>query len=67
MVSGLYRFELGKTSSMILRNNLSNLYYSDPYIRGVIHRGQLKESCNILFKLHEAWNVCNLQEHLRLA
>lgn len=66
-VTGLYWFELDKTSSMFLENNLSNQFYSDPHIRGVIYRGWLKESCDILSKLHEAQSVCNLQEKLKWA
>ena len=42
MVGGLNWFEL---ASMFLENNVSNSYYSDPYIRGIIYRGcQLKKS-----------------------
>ena len=66
-VHGLDWFDLGKTSSVFLKNNLSNCYYSDSYIRGVIGRTWSKESCDILAKLHEAWRVCNLQEQLRQA
>lgn len=44
MVGGLNWSELGKTSSMFLKNNFWNLYYSDPSIRGTASRGQLKES-----------------------
>lgn len=53
--------------SIFLLNNLSKLYYNDPCIRVVIYRWQLRESCDILSKLHEAWRVCNLQNQLRWA
>ena len=65
MVGSLELFDLGKSSSMFLKNNLSNHYYSNPHFRGIIYRGQLKEICGTLSKLHEAWRVCNLQEHFR--
>ena len=42
MVGGLDQLELVKSSSMILKNQLGNHYYNNPYIRGVIYRGQLK-------------------------
>ena len=53
MVGGLDWFELAKTSSMFLENNVSNGYYSDPYIRGITHKEVLMEFCDILCKLHE--------------
>ena len=45
------------------KSNLSNHYHSNPYIRGAVYRGQLKESCGMLPKLHEAWRVCNLKNN----
>lgn len=39
--------------SLFLKNNLSNYYYSNPYVKGIISRGWLKESC-VLCKLREA-------------
>lgn len=51
MVGDLDWFELAKTSSVFLENNVSNGYYSDPYIRGIIYRGcQLKKSYGMLSK-----------------
>lgn len=44
MVGGLNWSELGKISSMFLKNNFWNHYYSDPSTRGTASRGQLKES-----------------------
>lgn len=67
MLGRLSLFDLGKTSSAFLRNDFSNCCCRDPYIRGVVCRGQLKESCDILSKLHEARSSCNLQEQLRWA
>lgn len=50
------------TSPMFLKNNLSNSPYSDLFIRGVIYKEQIKESCDVLSKLWEPGRVCNLQE-----
>ena len=36
-------------------------------VRSVIYRGQLKESCDILSRLCEAWRVCSLHEQLKQA
>ena len=38
------QFDVGKTSSMLLKSNLSNLYYRDPNIKSVIYQGCSKES-----------------------
>lgn len=51
MVGDLDWFELAKTSSVFLENNVSHGYYSDPYIGGIIYRGcQLKKSYGMLSK-----------------
>lgn len=67
MVGDLNQFELGETRSMILKNNLGNCYYSNPYIKGVTYGGRLKEYCDLLSKLRETWRVCILQEQLKKA
>lgn len=56
----------GQDSSHDLKKT-NNHYYSNPYVRSVIHKRRLKESCNILSKLWDTFRVCNLQEQWRWA